>query len=170
MFVWTLRGLIWFADGWFGHNRTAHATLAVRFPVGVFRLFVLVWVVSFIATGSNTPVILGTGFAVVSGLAILCFAYLPVCEDPAERMSLRTSGRSFFLSAVILVVAVANSSLIQAALPHMPGFLTRTLGFLLFALVYPLGLFAAKLAVDGVADLVLAFVDYGDSSENGPVE
>lgn len=108
--------------------------------------------------------VLGTGFAVLSGLALLCFAYFQVCEDPREKFAVARAGRAFFISAVIMIVVTANASLLQSFWPAAGKAWSVLYYFATATIVFPLGFVAAKLAVDAVADLVMAFLRENDES------
>lgn len=162
--VWLARPLVWFADGWVGTNRTASFNIKIRFPVGLFRFFGFVWAAIFLITGSNSPTVLGTGFAVLSGLALLCFAYFQVCEDPRERLAVAVAGRAFFISAVLMIVVTANASLLQSFWPEAVEGWSGWYYMAAATIVFPLGVVAAKVAVDAVADLVMTFLGENDEA------
>lgn len=138
--------------------------IRLKFPVGLFRFLGAIWAFTFLVQGSNSPIILGTGFAVLSGLAILCFTYFPVCEDPGEKRALAIAGRSFFISAVLMIVVTGNATLLNSFRPSIPAAWTGLFEGVTLIVVYPLGFASAKVAVDAVADLVLAFLDRNSDS------
>ena len=87
--------------------------LALYLPIFAFWAFVFYWIATdFMAPKKDTTIFLSVGFAMLIGLASVCFSWVKTIEESDERAQkikkdIKICGESFFLTALYLIIASA---------------------------------------------------------------
>jgi hypothetical protein len=87
--------------------------LVVYLPIIAFFIFIIAWLGSeFLTPKKDTTIFLSVGFAMLIGLASVCFSWVKTIDgneenDQKTKKVIKVCGESFFITALYMVVAIA---------------------------------------------------------------